>query len=108
MHDVSAWRRRLAIVAATALTLTVGANAALAGEVTGNGKSLKTNDGGLHGKSICAYSGLNDTYSGDPDVPDAGGFFRTQNWGQLPLWLRAILAAGGDHPGDACRPGGGH
>jgi hypothetical protein len=105
MHDVSAWKRRLAIVAATALTLTVGANAALAGEVTGNGKSLKTNDGGLNGKSICAYSGLNDSYSGDPTVPDAQGFFRTQNWGQLPLAVRAFLASIGDHPGDACKPG---
>ena len=104
MDSIFAWKRRLAIIAATALTLTVGANAALAGEVTGNGKSLKNSDGSLNGKSICAYSGLNDTYSGDPDVPDRQGFFRTQNWGQLSLAARAFLASIGDHPGDACRP----
>ena len=105
MHDVSVWKRRLAIVAATALTLTVGANAALGGEVTGNGKSLKNSDNRLNGKSICAYSGLNDTYSGDPTVPDAQGFFRTQNWGQLSLAARAFLASLGMHPSDSCPPG---
>jgi hypothetical protein len=105
MHKFSAWTGRPAIIAAVALALTVGANAALAGEVTGNGKSLKNSDNTLNGKSICAYSGLNDTYSGDPTVPDAQGFFRTQNWGQLSLAVRAFLASIGDHPSDRCPPG---
>lgn len=37
-----------------------GANATFAGEVTGSGKSLELPGGGLHGKSDCAYSGLED------------------------------------------------
>lgn len=104
MDKISAWKGKLGIIAAAALTLTVGANAALAGEVTGNGKSLKNPDGSLNGKSICAFSGLNDTYTGDPDVPDGDGFFRTQNWGQLSLAARAFLASIGRHPGDSCPP----
>ena len=106
MHKFSAWTGRPGIIVAAALALTVGANAALAGEVTGNGKSLKNPDGSLNGKSICAFSGLNDTYSGDPTVPDRDGFFRTQNWGQLSLAARAFLASIGKHPSDSCPPGG--
>lgn len=87
-----------------AMILGVGAGPAAAGEITGTGKSLKTEDGTLHGKSICAFSGLNDTYSGDPDVPDEDGFTRTQNWGQLSKETKDFLATIGFHPGDACRP----
>ena len=77
---------------------------ALAGEVTGTGKSLKQPDGSLHGKSACAFSGLNDTYSGNPEVPDADGFFRTQNWGQVGQEGRAFLGTIGLTPGAACNP----
>lgn len=47
----------------------LGSSAALAGEVTGNGKSLKP----LQGQSICAYSGLSDDPLGeDPANGPAG------------------------------------
>jgi len=82
----------------------VGMQAAHAGEVTGNGKSLKNPDGSLSGRSSCAFSGLNDTYSGDPTVPDADGFTRTQNWGQLDSATRAFLTSIGVNPGVACNP----
>jgi hypothetical protein len=95
------------ILAACALTLSVGVSAALAGEVTGNGKSLKNPDGTLNGKSECAFSGLNDTYSGDPTVPDEDGFFRTQNWGQVGTEGRAFLRSIGVDPKHLCNPTGG-
>jgi len=81
-----------------------GASACLAGEITGNGKSLKNDDGTLNGKSACAFSGLNDSYSGDPTIPDEDGFFRTQAWGQLPSDIRAFLTSIGMDPGVACNP----
>jgi hypothetical protein len=40
------------------------ASPAVAGEITGNGTSLKESDGTLHGNSLCAYSGINDTPNG--------------------------------------------
>lgn len=97
--------RSLVIVAATAAVGILGISSASAGEITGNGKSLKNEDGSLNGASICAFSGLNDTYSGDPDVPDADGFFRTQNWGQVGQEGRAFLTSIGLHPMNSCKPG---
>ncbi len=92
-------------LALSAATL-VGAGAAVAGagEITGNGKSLQIAPHTLHGKSICAFSGLNDTYSGDPTVPDEDGFTRTQSWGQLPKEVKAFLTSIGSHPKDTCKP----
>lgn len=87
-----------------AAILNLLAGGAIAGEITGNGKSLKTGPHTLHGKSACAFSGLNDTYSGDPSVPDEDGFFRTQSWGQIPKMIRDIIRAFGFHPGDSCNP----
>lgn len=69
-----------------------------AGEITGTGESLKP----LHANSECAFSGLNDTYSGNPDVPDADGFFRTQNWGQIPKEFRVWLTGIGVRPSTLC------
>jgi hypothetical protein len=97
-------RRALAGFTLCALLFGAAGNTALAGEITGNGKSLKQPDGSLHGKSACAFSGFNDTYSGDPDVADADGFFRTQNWGQIPKADRAFLTTIGLAPGSACNP----
>jgi hypothetical protein len=91
----------LAAVALTAL----GATSAYAGEITGHGDSLKQPDGTLHGASICAFSGLNDAYSGDPSVPDADGFTRTQNWGQVSKDGKAFLTSIGFNPGNSCKPG---
>jgi len=95
-------------LAAAAVTVIFSALAApsYAGEVTGNGKSLKQDDGTLHGASICAFSGINDNYTGDKDMePDADGFTHVQSWGQLDQEVRAFLATIGLHPGDACKPG---
>lgn len=91
-------------VAALALTA-LGTTAAYAGEITGHGDSLKQPDGTLHGASICAFSGLNDAYSGDPTVPDADGFYRTQNWGQIPHDGKVFLTSIGVNPGKSCKPG---
>lgn len=99
--------RTLATGAATVIAVGAFGTGAHAGEVTGNGKSLKNEDGTLNGASICAFSGYNDTYTGDPDVPDEDGFTRTQNWGQIPKEVRDEIAMFGAHPGDSCKPGGG-
>ena len=99
-------RRSLLVVALVALlVMAMGVSAALAGEVTGNDKSLKNDDGSLNGRSSCAFSGQNDTFTGDPDVPDHDGFFRTQSWGQIDKELRdSFFIPMGLHPGMACNP----
>src|SRR5436190_99869 len=67
--------------------MALGASAAFAGEITGNGQ-LKT----VHGNSPCAYSGQEDlqwyTDNSDStrlDNPVKGAPSRTQNWGQTKL-----------------------
>jgi hypothetical protein len=97
-------KKLLGVAICAAAIVGAGAGTAGAGEITGNGKSLQIAPHTLHGASICAFSGLNDTYSGDPDVPDADGFTRTQSWGQLPKEVKDFLATIGEHPGDACKP----
>ena len=81
--------------------LAVGlSSVAVAGEITGNGKSLKNDDGTLNGKSQCAWSGRE-------DEPDSGEFKGSiaQSWGQLPKAVRDFIAAEfGLHPGTACNP----
>jgi hypothetical protein len=90
-------------VAALALSLTGGA--VFAGEITGNGKSLKIDDGkwgtGLHARSFCAYSGQEDLQFGPDADPNAG---HAQSWGQIPKEVRDFLATIGAHPGMACNP----
>ncbi|HSW43895.1 MAG TPA: hypothetical protein VLM76_15465 [Patescibacteria group bacterium] len=87
-------------VAGAALVLSLGAGAALGGETTGNGKSLKV-DGtltGLHSRSLCAYSGLNDEIS----QQEPG---RTQSYGQLVRYgLKESVDSIGGSPGQACNP----
>lgn len=83
----------LSLIAA-ALTLTITASVALAGEITGNGKLLE-----IHGRSECAFSGLDEPDPVDGDADDAL-FGRTQSWGQIP----AAIRAGFPHPGVACNP----
>lgn len=97
-------RRALAGFTLSVLLLGMAGNTALAGEVTGKGKSLKLPDGTLHGKSSCAFSGLNDTFTGDPDVADDDGFYRTQSWGQIDKPFREFLTSIGVSPGTACNP----
>ena len=78
----------------------LSASPALAGEVTGNGKSLKP----LHGKSICAFSGLNDDPTGiDPRNGPPG---RVQSFGQdVKL---GFIDPKQFNPGDACNPNAAH
>jgi len=96
-------RRVMLSLLAAALTLTMSASLALAGEVTGTGESLEIEDGkwgtGLHARSECAYSGLDEPDPVDDDADDAL-FGRTQSWGQIPTAIRA----GFPHPGVACNP----
>lgn len=93
-----AFMRRFGVAATAALVaMSLAASAALAGEITGNGKSLEP----LHSNSICAYSGLNDDPTGiDPENGPPG---RTQSYGQDVKNGSADPKA--FNPGDACRGG---
>ena len=111
--------RQLLVVAVCATVVAgVGSSAALAGEVTGNGKPLWTNDPQLwdvppgthtlHGKSECAYSGQeDDQFPGtteDPNRdynPNAG---HSQSWGQVVKGSRPVGGFGGFNPGLFCNP----
>ena len=80
-----------------AIVLTLSASSALAGEITGNGKTLEP----LHANSICAYSGLNDDPTGiDPENGPPG---RVQSYGYSVV--RNGLKAFAPSPGQACRGG---
>jgi hypothetical protein len=85
-------------VAALALSLTGGA--VFAGEITGNGKSLKQDDGSLHGRSHCAFSGQND----DPSegFPFGG---RVQSYGYTVV--KNGLKAMAPSPSVGCNPNAG-
>lgn len=86
-------KKMVGVAVFAAMLVGGGANAAFAGEITGNGKSLKP----LSAKSICAFSGLNDEYVlGDESAP------RVQNWGSIPKEFRDFLSTVGAHPGEAC------
>ena len=56
--------RLVVAMAAATLVASLSVGSVLAGEVTGNGKSLKVEDSkwgtDLHARSFCAYSGQND------------------------------------------------
>ena len=83
-------------VSVAAVVLSLSAGAALAGEVTGNGKSLEP----LHANSICAYSGQNDDPTGiDPSNGPPG---RVQSWGQIPKEFRDFLTSIDVRPGIEC------
>lgn len=82
----------LAVCASWLLT-----NAALAGEINGQGDPVP---GGENGRSICSFSGLEDHDFEEPVDPG-----ETQNWGSIPKIVRDFLATLGLHPGDSCSPG---
>lgn len=93
--------RLFAIAVCAATVMGLGANAALAGEVTGNGKETPIGAApptDPHASSICSFSGQND----DPEEPGFEG--RTQSWGQD---VKKVVQAGGSPPGgvpgQACR-----
>lgn len=81
-------------ISVAALALSLSAGIAMAGEITGNGKSLEP----LHANSICAYSGLNDKTAGEGPVDE-----RVQSYG----WVVRSVGGGilGGIPGTACRGG---
>ena len=89
---------RLGLVACATSILCLGANAAFAGEITGHGKSLKTPDGTLIGKSVCAVSGR-EAAPGDPLLRGE----LAQSWGQILMAVRDTLPAF-LHPGVSCNP----
>jgi|SRR5215210_7362782 len=86
-------RKRLAVLACAAAVFGVGANAALAGEVTGSGVQENQNQG----KSWCSFSGLNDRVADEgPTGPQA------QSYGQeLKLGLQDPPEG---NPGFFCNP----
>ena len=63
MNTKTIARRGSAAVLALAVAF-AGISPAVAGEITGEGTSLKNPDGTLNGASLCAYSGINDTPNG--------------------------------------------
>jgi len=92
-------KARLGFALGVAWIFCTVAATSFAGEITGNGKSLKNEDGTLNGKSECAFSGRED----DPESGDFKGPI-AQSWGQLPKIVRDFLTTIGRHPGDACNP----
>ena len=101
-------RRLLTFVIATALLLALGASAALAGEVTGNGKATPIAE--YRAGSICSFSGQND----DPHQEELFEDGRVQSFGDIvqeAIWvlgdgkgassLVPIIKAEG--PGVSCR-----
>ena len=98
-------RRVVAVAVCTAAVVGAGAGSAFAGEITGSGKWIAGSETApLKGKSECAYSGLNDNYVLGNPIPDADGFSRTQNWGQVGQEGRAFLTSLGFNPANACNP----
>jgi hypothetical protein len=100
-------RTRLALaLGAATLVASLSAGAVLAGEITGNGRSLKVEDSkwgtGLHSRSFCAYSGQNDIPdSTDPHNPPG----RVQSYGFsfVSQGLKDLVPS----PGVGCNPNGG-
>ena len=92
-------KKRLLVVTACAATFVgVGASAAFAGEVTGNGKPTPVQS--YRAASICSFSGQEDDQfkpGGSKGVPG-----HAQSWGQIPKVVRDAIALEGEHPGDAC------
>lgn len=94
-----------------AVVLSLSASAALAGEVTGNGKPLWTDNKDwtdphhtLHGKSLCAFSGQeDDQFPLSLHYSSTAG--HAQSWGQIPKagrdYITSVLHF---NPGVACNP----
>ena len=107
-------RRLLGATASAVLIASLMATAVFAGEITGNGKSLKVDGGGkwgtgLHARSFCAFSGQEDLQfldeEGNP-LPEAhkGVPGHAQSWGRIPKEGRDFLTSIGSNPGIACNP----
>lgn len=79
---------------------------AFAGEIKGTGEFID-----VHGRSACAYSGLNDTPDGDEATMDPGGRVQTYGYFQSQTWLGDFISPRvvgphefGPHPGYSCNP----
>lgn len=95
---ISKSRKRIGLGLTLGAAVILGTGTALAGEITGNGKTISN-----HARSECAYSGLQDDPEGD------AGLFKgdkTQNWGQLTDFGRWVFAEffGITSPGQGCNP----
>ena len=97
---------RLGKLAISAAAAALAATPATAGEVTGNGDFID-----IHGKSSCAYSGLNDTPEGDLESSDPGGRVQSYGYFQSQTWLGEFISPQvvgprdfGPHPGYSCNP----
>jgi len=107
MHPTRRHLSRLALATgAAALALSLATTAALAGEITGNGRLKEVN-----GHSFCAFSGQEDLqwFTDDTDTvrlenPQKGVPGHAQNWGQIPRAVRDQLTLIGLNPGVACNP----
>ena len=85
------------------LVLVVSAGVAMAGEVNGNGESLKVEDSkwgtGLHSRSFCAFSGQNDDpLSTDPENP--GGRVQSYGFSVARNHVKALAPT----PAQGCNP----
>ena len=100
-------KSRLGLALSSSLVvLVVSAGVALAGEVTGNGESLKVEDSkwgtGLHSRSFCAFSGQNDDpTSTDPMNP--GGRVQSYGFSVARNHIKALAPT----PAQGCNPNAG-
>ena len=106
MRTTSMKTRLWLALASSLVTLALSVGAAAAGEVNGNGESLKIEGGkwptGLHARSFCAFSGQNDNpTSTDPENP--GG--RVQSYGYSVARHHAKAFA--PTPAEGCNPNAG-
>jgi len=102
--------RMVLAISAAMLLLALSVGSAFAGEITGNGKLLHLETGGLHGHSACAYSGQEDLQFFEDDEQQVrketatrGEPGHAQSWGQIPKVVRDEISAFA-HPGIACNP----
>lgn len=110
-------RKYLAAVGSAVAVACMGATAAFAGEITGNGTPLWTSttvvngevEHTLHGQSACAFSGQEDLQYVDENgvalaTPTKGVPGHAQSWGQIPKDFRDFLTSVGANPGISCNP----
>ena len=91
--------KKTVLAVCAAAVMGVGADAAFAGEVTGNGKPTQ---GPAHAASICAFSGQNDDPTGTQGEGPGG---RVQSFGQDVK--SGAIDPRQFNPGDACNPNAG-
>jgi len=96
--------RLLTVAVCAAAIMGLGGNAALAGEVNGNGKNTPIGaapDNDQHASSICSFSGQNP----EQFLPEGSADFepgRVQNWGHIPKEARDAIGKGPEQPGNSC------